>query len=227
MSLIYYFLLIGIFFLIIEVISILFKTTGLDIEKSRFQTISMITHTGFTTRESELISQHPLRRKIASYLMIFSYVGQAGFISIFLNMLKEKQAGNLIVVLTVLVAVGIFFIRNSNIVSSIDNFVEKTISKQMKRNKKSKTIDEVLKLNEEYGVGEIIINGNNPLCGVSLKESNLRKNNIQVLNVDRGSEIIQFPSANLVFQTADKIIVYGKIDSIKELLIQQYTEDDQ
>ena len=76
--------------LLIDVLSILLKMTGLDLEKSRFQVISMLTHTGFTTSESELIAQHPLRRRIASALMVLSYVTQVTLISLFVNISIDR-----------------------------------------------------------------------------------------------------------------------------------------
>src|SRR5665648_545536 len=91
---VFYFLLICSFLLLItEVVSIVLKTTGLDMKKARFQVISIITHTGFTTKESELITQHPLRRQIASMLMIISYVAQISLISILLNVLLMAKSG--------------------------------------------------------------------------------------------------------------------------------------
>jgi hypothetical protein len=221
MSIVYYFLLIGILLLIIEIIAILFKITGLDLEKSRFQTISIITHTGFTTRESELISQHPLHRKIAGYLMIISYIGQAGLISIFLNILKEKNYIGIFIIVLIIAVFILYFSRKRFALSKIDLFIEKTILNKMKKNNKYRSVDEVLKLNDEYGVSEIVLNENSTLCNISLDKSNLKSRNIQVLNVDRGSHIIHFPQPSLVFKTADKIVVYGKIHSITELIMEQ------
>ena len=77
MPITYGFIILIILALIVEVLSIALKVTGLDIDKARFQVISIITHTGFTTRESELITQHPTRRRIAMGLMVISYVGAA------------------------------------------------------------------------------------------------------------------------------------------------------
>lgn len=221
MSILYYLILTGVLLLIIEIIAILFKMTGLDIEKSRFQIISIITHTGFTTRESELISQHPTRRRFAGYLMIVSYIGQAGFISIFINIVKEKKVGNLFIVIFILVLFILIFTKNKLILAKIDQFIEKTVFYKLRKNKKYKSVDEVLKLNSEYGVGEIVLEVESYLCGLSLRDAKLKEKNIQLLNVDRGDVIIHFPTANLVFQEADKIVVYGKIESIIKLKREQ------
>lgn len=222
LSLIYFLVILGLLLLIIEIISIILKVTGLELQKARFQVISILTHTGFTTRESELISQHPLRRKIASYLMLISYVGQATLISLFINILADQK--RIINFLAVIIFLTIFILvvtKNKFILSRFDKLLEKYILHQIEKNKKFRTIDEVLKLNPEYGVYEIILDENNSLCGMSLREAKLKDRFIQILNIDRGYEIIAFPDANLVLQPTDKIVVYGKITSIKELLLNQ------
>ena len=86
----YFLLSIVIFLIIIEVITVLFKLTGLSEEKARFQVISLLTGSGFTTRESELITQHPSRRKLAQLLMITGYVGFLTGISFLVDIIKKS-----------------------------------------------------------------------------------------------------------------------------------------
>lgn len=221
MNIVYGILFFMILFFIIEVLAIIFKITGLDIVKARFQIISIITHTGFTTRESELIVQHPIRRKIASGLMILSYVGQATLISLIFSAVKDRNN----IIYMFIAAIALFFmlvivLRNRYILSSFDNLLEKYIKRQMKLNKKYKTIDEVLNLNNEFGVAEIYVEEGSSICGMMLKDAALKDKFIQVLTIDRGSHIVYFPMATFEFQPADKITVYGKIDSIKEFMRQ-------
>ena len=47
--------LILIYWIITELFTFFFRFTGLPVEKARFQVISLLTGTGFTTRESEII----------------------------------------------------------------------------------------------------------------------------------------------------------------------------
>ncbi len=107
----------------------------------------------------------------------------------------------------------------------METVIEKKLSIQMERNKKYKTVEEVLKLNEEYGVVEFVLEENNKLIHVALEDSGLKEKYIQVLNVDRGSHIVHFPSSKFVFQEGDKVILYGQIDNIKELVLEQASEN--
>ncbi|EOD00753.1 cation:proton antiporter regulatory subunit [Caldisalinibacter kiritimatiensis] len=211
--------------LIVEVFSIALKITGLDIDKARFQVISIITNTGFTTQESELITQHPTRRKIAQILMLISYVGYAALIALVLNIL---QSSNRFLYITITIIVIAFFvlmlIRYKWVSRSLEQLIEKQLLGKMKK-KKSKTVEEVLKLNEEYGVVEFVIEEGSILVGKSLKELGLTKRNIQILNIDKGSKMIHFPKSNYVFVIGDKVNVYGNLDNIKSLVLNQYRKE--
>src|SRR4051812_17554460 len=74
---------------VIETFVILFRLTDLKLEVSRFQVISLMTGTGFTTGESELILGHPIRRKLATFLILFGAFSLAVIISSISNILSE------------------------------------------------------------------------------------------------------------------------------------------
>ena len=66
-------------FSIVRVSSTVLRLTGLSEGQARFQALSALTGTGFTTAEAELIVNFPLRRKIVSYLMM---TGNLGLVSV-------------------------------------------------------------------------------------------------------------------------------------------------
>lgn len=74
---------------VIEIFVVLFRLTGLKLEVSRFQVISLMTGTGFTTGESELILGHPIRRKLATFLILFGAFSLAVIISSISNFLTD------------------------------------------------------------------------------------------------------------------------------------------
>lgn len=208
--------------LLVEILAVALKVTGLDIDKARFQVISIITHTGFTTRESELITQHPIRRKIAQILMMVSYVITAALISIIVTAFRNYRSFlYLTAFAAVVMIVVLYLMRNKHILIRIDNLIEKQLSKQMLKNNRYKTVEEVLKLNDEYGVAEFVIEAGHDLIGTTLQKSGLKQNMIQVLNIDRGSHIVHFPEKNMEFLQGDKVVVYGQLEKIKQLILTQ------
>jgi Trk-type K+ transport system membrane component len=50
--------------------SIALEATGLERSKARFQTLSALTGTGFTTRQAESVVNHPKRRRIVAWLIL-------------------------------------------------------------------------------------------------------------------------------------------------------------
>ena len=79
MSVILLIIFICISYLIVRVGAIALEMTGMDKAKARFQALSAFSGTGFTTREAEMVVNHPRRRKIATYLMI---LGNAGIVTV-------------------------------------------------------------------------------------------------------------------------------------------------
>jgi len=195
------------------------KITGLELSKARFQIISILTHTGITTRESELIVQHPVRRRIASILMIVSYLAQATLITLLFDMIY-RNGNNLFVVFIVLSGFLIFIIavtRNKFILEKFESIAEKILIKRIKSIKGSR-IDTILNLSPEFSVFEILIDEKSQICNKTLRETKLKENYIQVLKIDRGSEILDFPKADTQVLIGDRMIVYGKIESITKFI---------
>jgi len=65
--------------LIIKVATVAMRLTGLPETVARFQCISALTGTGFTTTEAEMIVNYPIRRRIVITLMV---VGNFGIVSV-------------------------------------------------------------------------------------------------------------------------------------------------
>jgi len=74
-------LILGISFFLIRLASVALKLTGMPEPNARFQAMSALTGTGFTTTEAEMIVNYPLRRKIIAWLMIFGNLGIVSVLS--------------------------------------------------------------------------------------------------------------------------------------------------
>jgi hypothetical protein len=64
--------------LVVRVATVALVFTGLSQQLARFQARSAFTGAGFTTAESEKVTQHPLRRRIIMLLML---LGNAGLVT--------------------------------------------------------------------------------------------------------------------------------------------------
>ena len=74
-------LIFAISFFLVRVTAVALRLTGLPEHNARFQAISALTGTGFTTSEAELIVNYPIRRKIIAALMLFGNLGIVSVLS--------------------------------------------------------------------------------------------------------------------------------------------------
>src|SRR3954462_15436638 len=61
-----------------RVATVVLEATGMSKHAARFQARSAFTGSGFTTRESESVVDHPVRRKVIMWLML---LGNAGLVA--------------------------------------------------------------------------------------------------------------------------------------------------
>lgn len=210
-----------VFLLVIDFFTILFRLTGLPIEKARFQVISLLTSTGFTTKESEIITQHPVRRKLAAWLMIFSYASTATFISLLIkilgNIVINKESFGFTVGSVILFIIIVYFFQKSSMLEKLENKIEKFLmtSNKFVRFLGGKTIVNV-SAKKGYGIYHIYLSSTSKLVGKSIKESGLKEIEVQILNIDKGDKLLNFPSPDYIFDKSDKLTVYGNIKNIKK-----------
>lgn len=70
---------------IVAIFTVLFRFTGLQKSKARFQVVSLLTGCGFTTAESEIAISSPQRRHLAQFIMIFGYAFSVTIMSALVN----------------------------------------------------------------------------------------------------------------------------------------------
>jgi ribosomal protein S6--L-glutamate ligase len=75
-----------------------------------------------------------------------------------------------------------------------------------------------LTLKSGYVVAEVPINPESHLAGVTLRESGLRAQEVQVLSVFRGSVIMPNPGGDHEILSGDRLLCYGKLLTIKSLI---------
>lgn len=223
MSLVIFLILFVLIWLLIEILSIVLKLTGLELSKARFQVISILTHTGFTTRESELIVQHPTRRKIASVLMIVSYVAQITLITLLFNVLTQATRNILgtAIALFIMAAFVILVTQSKKLSNWFDQVTEKLLKKRIQKSASGDRIEQVLNLSPEFSIYGLLVDTDSLICDKTLSELKLKEHFIQILKIDRGSEVIDFPLADTRLLAGDRLIVYGRIDALTQMIMQQ------
>jgi len=69
------------------------RLTGMPLSAARFQSISALTGTGFTTQEAETLMHHPLRRRVLMGLMFAGHLGVVSLASTVILAVSSAEEG--------------------------------------------------------------------------------------------------------------------------------------
>jgi len=196
--------------------------TGLERDTSEFQAYSAFFGVGFTTRESEHVVNHPVRRRIVQHLIL---AGQVGLTSVivplvvtFVNIKSMRDgleqlgliAGSLIV---------LWFVINT---SFVERLIDRSIKFALRRTGVLKrTLDHeiILRLHAGFAVSEVAVDGNSPLAGRALSDAGLAERGIVVLGITRDDgTYVGAPRPEAVLRSSDVLIVYGRDRDVRTLI---------
>jgi hypothetical protein len=233
MNLILFIVAIIVSFIVVRIGAIAFQLTGLEWSLAKFQSLSCFTGTGFTTKEAEMITANPQRRRIATVLIILGHAGFVTLIATFANSLRPAAVMpqftipilhkvipyrflpwiNLAVIgVAVYIIYEIF--THAKFVQKLTSFLRKRIIK--KEIMKRISFEELLVATGGYGVSQVEVGKGSPIEDKTLSESDLREHDITVLALIREGETIPNPHANTKIEFGDNLICFGKLENIRK-----------
>ena len=233
MNLLLFIIVLIVSFVIVRIGAIAFQLTGLEWSLAKFQALSCFTSTGFTTREAELITSDPRRRRIASVLIVLGHAGFVTMIATFANTIRPRATKlsipfvpayvpswlqpwmNLIIIMAAIYIIYKVF-TNTKLARKLTDALRKRIIK--KEIIKSVSREELALATGGYGVSKIQVSEGNAIVGTALSESELRKDDITVLAIIRDDNTIPNPAANRKILLGDELICFGKLDIIRKRL---------
>ena len=212
-------LVIAISVFVVKIATVALKMTGLDEKKAYFQALSAFTGTGFTTRDSELVFENDIRRKIVIFLMI---LGNAGLITVITTLVISFGRTNVVPLLAnvaiVLVLIMLLFkiLTHKGVTKFLNDKIESRLEKRAPFQKRP--VEEVLRIAKNYGIAEVNIKGDFPDLGKALSESSFREKDILVLAIERKDIVIPTPKANDRILLDDTLICYAKLSNIEKII---------
>lgn len=198
---------------VIEINTILFTFTGLKKHIARFQVISMLTGTGFTTGESELIIDHPIRRRIGALLILFGAFSLAVIISAISSILSDEFFTLKIGYVAGVLVLFLFILKVSKVKSKISDLFEGELEKSF--DLKDLTIKDVFRSEENDYLVEVPLHSSSTMIGREIKEKINSGEDINVLFIKRGEIIIRKKRLNTELQAGDFILMYGDKEEIR------------
>jgi len=186
-----------------------YELTGLDKQTARFQALSAFTGTGFTTRISERVVGHPLRRRITATLIILGYAGTATVVaSLVATVGQETYLDSLInILIMVVIALGLWALLRRLGPRFLGDVIRRYLAPRISSDRVSRT--ELLLYRDNFGITRIEVPAGSRVIGRSLRELNLRAWRIQILAVEEGDGVHAIPDPDWTFESGQHLIVYG------------------
>jgi len=200
-----------------KIATVALVTTGLSHTSAEFQARSALTGVGFTTRESERIVGHPIRRKIVLSLML---MGNAGIVTAITSLVIAfvHDGGSALprFFFLTLGLLGAFLLSKSK---WFDDKLTWAINAYLDKYKDVLNRDyiKLMQLSGEYMVTELSVEKDNWLCGQSLGELDLSKEGVLVLGLEREGDFKGVPSKNITLSDGDLLVLFGRESSIRNI----------
>ncbi len=218
--------------LVTRVGAIALRMTGLSHDVARFQARSAFSGVGFTTNESEMIINHPVRRRILMLLMLWGNFGIVAVIastiaSFTIQIPETKTTTELFLEWfkrLSLFGLGISVLWAISTSRYIDSLISAMVEKALSR---FTTLDvqdytSLLHLQSGYVVIELPVKPDDWIDGKNLAESNLSSEGVLILGLTRRSgEYVGSPNGDTRIQHGDVLTVYGPVDRLGELDIRK------
>ena len=209
-----------VYVIVIQIFSVLFRITGLTKEKAHFQSISLLTNTGYTTSESEVIVSDRVRRRIAVAGMITGYVFSVVIVSLIINAiisLKEDIQDQALHGMIYAFAVFVFLFVLTQI-PFFKRWFEKLIQSIATHVLKRSKNENVIIMLDNYGkesIAEVCLNRVPEfMVDVSLAEMKIKeKYHLNVLTLKRNGKLIDV-NKDTFFKKGDSLVVFGSTASI-------------
>lgn len=205
--------------LVTRVATVILTATGMSREAARFQARSAFSTAGFTTRESEAVVDHPIRRKVIGALMLFGSAGLVAVVSTAILGLGRPGPGAPVwrIVELVLGLVALLVLSRNR---WVDRRLTAAISWVLRRFTRLPTRDvaSLLELDSGYSVHELAVRDGDWVAERSLRQLGLRDEGVVVLALTRrGGRRLAAPTGLTVVRPGDVLVIYGPDELLGQL----------
>lgn len=212
--------------------------TGLSRDVADFQAVSCFFGVGFTTSEAEMIVSHPVRRKIATHLIITGNIGLTGALStLILTFVSPEQdwldhlielvfgtsQGSVFFVKILLILAVIVLISLMFRLRPVRVLLEWIIRYSLERASvvRAMDYDTLLRARDGYVVSQFEVDPGHPHIGKSLGDIGLGSRGVLVIGIYReGGPYIGAPRRTTLIQAGDILTVYGEDSVLRHELIE-------
>jgi len=198
--------------------AIALELTGMERDKARFQALSAFTNTGFTTRETEEITNFPIRRRIVTVMIVLGHAGTVSVIATFATSILQREPLTTVMNLGIII-VSLYLIYRlalwQGLTARMREFFRRLLLKHY--GLCCPSLEEMLKVHEGFGVVRLVIQEGSSLVGHPLSKLGLKAKKVQILSIFRGEEAIAVPDGEDFLLAGDVVICYGDMAAATSL----------
>ncbi|MEM7311540.1 MAG: TrkA C-terminal domain-containing protein [Planctomycetota bacterium] len=209
--------------LVVRVATVALVLTGLSSDLARFEARSAFTGSGFTTKDSEKVVNHPVRRQIIMMLMV---LGNAGIVTVISSLVlsfttEDDGTWHDSIQFRLIALIGgilvLWYFAHSK---WVDRQLSTIIRWALKRFSRLDVNDYVglLHLGSDYSVVEMYVDEGNWMADKSLMELRLSDEGVLVLGIEKlAGSYAGAPKGKTRLGVGDTLLVYGPHQLIEEL----------
>ena len=199
--------------------SIALQVTGMERRKARFQALSAITGTGFTTGEAESVVNHPTRRRIVSWLIVIGNTGVVLFliaVVLFIkSALESPSLRQIIIILGVILFIGLFI--GLGAMDKLSSKIVAAINRKGRVKPYLATGTELIHSTGDYVISRLAVGMKAPAQGCSIQNAGFWGKGITILAIERGNLSIPLPNSDASVLPGDYLLCYGPAADINNL----------
>ena len=207
--------------LVVRVGATALMMTGISWDTASFQSYSAFFGVGFTTREAEMVVNHPVRRRIIRDLIL---AGNIGLTSALATLVVTITQGDIqlhplvvIAILAACTALVVYLFRIGWLQKALDHVIRRALEKTGL----VRVLDYELLLRIQSGfcVSEVEIMPETPVVNRTLRESRPLDHGVIILAIKRNEETLPgIPGPNTTLLPGDVVTVYGQEGAVKRML---------
>jgi hypothetical protein len=193
--------------------SLALEASGMQRRKARFQALSAMTGTGYTTREAESVVNYPRRRTIVLWLMLLGNTGIIAFLVLLIQIVRSGLIAPSPLHIGIVVGFFLALILSIRfgIVDKLGNAIIGIAGKR--RRETTMVAEEIVHQVGRYAIVRLTV-GEEGTAGIKLRDTGLLKPGTMILAIERESMVLPFPDADQVVLTGDQLLCYGEVEQI-------------
>ncbi|MFC5454587.1 TrkA C-terminal domain-containing protein [Prosthecobacter fluviatilis] len=203
--------------LVVRVGATALMMTGISWDTASFQAYSAFFGVGFTTKEAELVVNHPVRRRIIRDLILAGNVGLTSALATLIVTLLQSSSGGDTMLMLGWLAGGLAVMLLISRLTWFQKVLDHVIQRTLERTGMVRALDYELLLRIQHGyvVSEIEVLPGTFLAGRTLRESRPWDQGVVILAITRdGHTHSGIPARDDLIKAGDILTAYGKENNL-------------